>query len=71
MHHTRTVNVNRSSDNRRSKTAYTFRTDQRYSLGWPGSALDRGWITVRVPDDSEDDRTRDVLPVQLGVTFKW
>ncbi|HSV91514.1 MAG TPA: hypothetical protein VLH81_00500 [Desulfobacterales bacterium] len=52
------------------KTILTFRIDQRYSLGLPGSALDRGWIMRRVPNQSGDD-TRDAVPVVLGVTFKW
>ncbi|MCX7028852.1 MAG: hypothetical protein NTU62_01880 [Spirochaetes bacterium] len=52
-------------------TVITFRMDQRYSLGLPGSAIARGWIMRQVPDESESDGTRDVLPVQLGVTFKW
>jgi hypothetical protein len=50
-------------------TVITFRTDQRYSLGLPGAAIDRGWIMRKVPNDSGG--TNDVLPVQLGVTFKW
>ena len=49
----------------------TFRTDQRYSLGLPGAAIGRGWMMRQVPDSSESDGTRDVLPIQLGVTFKW
>jgi hypothetical protein len=52
-------------------TVITFRTDQRYSLGLPGAAIERGWMMRQVPDDSEEDGTREVLPVQLGVTFKW
>jgi hypothetical protein len=51
-------------------TVFTFRTDQRYSLGLPGGALDRGWIMLRVSDES-DDGIREMLPIQLGVTFKW
>jgi hypothetical protein len=53
------------------KTVITFRTDQRYSLGLPGSAIDQGWIMRRVPDSSESDGWREVTPVVLGVTFKW
>jgi len=52
-------------------TVITFRTDQRYSLGLPGSAIERGWMMRKVPDATEDDGMREVLPVQLGVTFKW
>jgi hypothetical protein len=52
-------------------TVITFRTDQRYSLGLPGAAIGRGWMMRQVPDSSESDGTRDVLPIQLGVTFKW
>jgi hypothetical protein len=52
-------------------TVISFRTDQRYSLGWPGGALDRGWIMRRVPDSSDPDGFRDVVPFVLGVTFKW
>jgi hypothetical protein len=51
------------------KTVITFRMDQRYSLGLPGSALDRGWIMREVPNQSGG--TNDVMPVVLGVTFKW
>jgi hypothetical protein len=50
-------------------TVITFRTDQRYSLGLPGAAIERGWIMREVPNDSGG--TNRVLPVQLGVTFKW
>jgi hypothetical protein len=52
-------------------TVITFRTDQCYSLGLPGAAIARGWMMRQVPDSSESDGTRDVLPIQLGVTFKW
>jgi hypothetical protein len=52
-------------------TVITFHTDQRYSLGLPGAAIGRGWMMRQVPDSSESDGTRDVLPIQLGVTFKW
>ena len=53
------------------KTVISFRLDQRYSLGLPGSVLPRGWIERRVPDGSESDGWRGVMPVALGVTFKW
>ena len=52
-------------------TVFTFRKDQRYSLGLPGGALDRGWIERQVPDPDEDDGTRDEPVIQMGVTFKW
>jgi hypothetical protein len=52
------------------KTVITFRMDQRYSLGLPGSALDQGWIMRKVPNQSGGG-TNDVMPVVLGVTFKW
>jgi hypothetical protein len=51
------------------KIVITFRMDQRYSLGLPGSALDRGWIMREVPN--KNGGTNDVMPVVLGVTFKW
>lgn len=51
------------------KTVVTFRVDQRYSLGLPGSAIDRGWMMREIPRD--DGNTREAVPVQLGVTFKW
>jgi hypothetical protein len=53
------------------KTVITFRTDQRYSLGLPGSAIDQGWIMRRIPDSSESDGWREEMPMVLGVTFKW
>lgn len=53
------------------KTVITFRTDQRYSLGLPGSAIERGWMMRQIPDSSESDGYRHQLPVQVGVTFKW
>jgi len=52
-------------------TVFTFRTDQRYSLGLPGAAIERGWMMRKVPDESEEDGTREQLPFQMGVTFKW
>lgn len=52
-------------------TVITFRMDQRYSLGLPGGALDRGWIMRQIPDVNESDGTRDATPFVLGVTFKW
>jgi hypothetical protein len=52
-------------------TVITFRTDQRYSLGLPGAAIEQGWMMRKVPDDSEEDGYREQLPIQLGVTFKW
>jgi hypothetical protein len=53
------------------KTVITFRTDQRYSLGLPGASIGQGWMMRQVPDDSEEDGIREVLPIQLGVTFRW
>ena len=53
------------------KTVLTFRVDQRYSLGLPGSAIDQGWMMRRIPDGDEPDGYREVVPVVLGVTFKW
>jgi hypothetical protein len=50
-------------------TVITFRTDQRYSLGLPGSAVERGWMMREVPNSSGG--TDEVLPIQLGVLFKW
>lgn len=52
-------------------TVVTFRTDQRYSLGLPGSAIERGWMMRQIPDSDESDGYREQLPIQLGVTFKW
>jgi hypothetical protein len=52
------------------ETVVTFRLDQRYALGFPGGALDRGWIMRAVPEQ-DGDGTRDQMPVSLGVTFKW
>jgi hypothetical protein len=52
-------------------TVIIFRTDQRYSLGLPGAAIEQGWMMRQVPDEDEEDGTRDVLPIMLGVTFKW
>jgi hypothetical protein len=52
-------------------TVITFRTDQRYSLGLPGGALRQGFMMRLVPDSSQEDGTREELPIQLGVTFKW
>jgi hypothetical protein len=49
-------------------TIFTLRPDMRYSLGLPGSAIDRGWIMRAVPTDGG---TNSVLPIILGVTFKW
>ena len=54
-----------------NKTVVTFRVDQRYSLGLPGSAIERGWMERRIPDPDEEDGIREVIPVVLGVTFKW
>ena len=54
-----------------NKTVVSFRVDQRYSLGLPGSAIEQGWIMRRIPDSTEDDGFREVIPVVLGVTFKW
>jgi hypothetical protein len=53
------------------RTIITFRMDQRYSLGLPGSALDRGWIMRRIQDKEDPESYRDAVPVVLGVTFKW
>ncbi len=52
-------------------TVITLRMDQRYSLGLPGGAIDRGWIMRLVPDENESDGIREVVPIVLGVTFKW
>jgi len=52
-------------------TVFTIRTDQRYALGLPGGALDRGWIMRRVPYADGSDGYDSTTPVMLGVTFKW